>query len=352
MTPPLPRAAAAAALIALALPAWADSIVRLRCDDDADGAFVFVNDQPRGQCPADVSVPPGNVRLRVVKPVGATQERVWEKTVAITDGTATRQEVLLSAPRLTAAAAQAAAKAVQDAAARGDIRAMDDLAGRHERGDGVARDAALAAQWRQRAEAARAAQTEARANAGDSAAMLEMASRHDEGKGVVRDPAAAAAWRAKVEAQKAQKVLADAQRGDVAAMKDMANRFANGQGVPADAAMAERWRKQAADTERRKANADRRAELLKKKQETKISVFVSDFPGWITKNGDANSSTMTLGFLYSPLFTVLELVTTAPSKSTDLYRINKELDSLPAAFGKPDSMMATLHRREQAGAER
>lgn len=351
MNPNKSRAAAAASLLVLALPAWADSVIRLRCDDDADGALVYVNEQPRGQCPADVTVPPGTVRLRVVKPVGSSQERVWEKSVLVSDGTATRQEVVLSAPRLTAAAAQAAAKAVQDAAARGDIRAMDELASRHDRGDGVAQDAALAAQWRARAEAARAAQTEAKANAGDAAAMLEMASRHDEGKGVPRDAAAAAGWRAKVEAQKAQKVLADAQRGDVAAMKDLASRFDKGLGVPVDAAQAARWRREAADSERRKANADRRAELLKKKQDTKISVFVSDWPGWITKDKDVNSTTMTLGFLYSPLFTVLELVTTAPSKSTDLYRINKELDSLPAAFGKPDSMMATLHRREQdAGA--
>lgn len=366
-------ALAIASLLALpSLSAEAVSAVRLRCDDNNAGAKVFINGKPKGECPVDLFLEPGATQIRVVKADGGEYERVWERSLDLADGVSQRFDVELSAPRLTAAAArerevraaaqaQADAKAALQAAERGDVAAMDDIASRLDGGRGVAVDKAAAAQWRARAEAARAAQrqaalqAEARASLqaaerGDVGAMDDTASRFETGRGVAADPKQAAEWRARAEAQRAQLRLTAAERGDEAAMAEMIDRYTQGRGVPQSAEKAAQWRAKVAAVERRRAVDARRAVLLKQKEETKILGWSLGIPAKLNAS-DTPSTMSTLGFLYSPIFTLVELVLTAPSQSTELWKINRELNSLPSAWAKPDSMIGTAFaRRDEAPA--
>ncbi|MBC7603053.1 MAG: hypothetical protein H7255_10400 [Ramlibacter sp.] len=57
-----------------------DSLLRIHCDDaDADaGAEIDINGKFRGECPLDIKVKPGPLKLRVHKPVDRSRERVFE----------------------------------------------------------------------------------------------------------------------------------------------------------------------------------------------------------------------------------------------------------------------------------
>lgn len=162
------------------------SLLRVACDDDATGAEVFVNGSFKGDCPVDVKVAPGSVKLKVVKKVDASRERVFEQEFRLGDEVVKSIEVVLPAPRLNAegqrraeerAAAEARSRA--DAARRdqallaeqlkaaeaGDAAAMMALADRYDTGLGVARNAQLASDWLQKAAAAGSAVASFKASA-------------------------------------------------------------------------------------------------------------------------------------------------------------------------------------------
>ncbi len=71
------------------------SMLRVACGGDAVGAEVFVNEKFRGECPIDVQVSPGTVKLRVVKKSGST-ERVFEQEIRFGEGTIKKVEAILS----------------------------------------------------------------------------------------------------------------------------------------------------------------------------------------------------------------------------------------------------------------
>lgn len=82
----------------------AGSMLRITCDGDAAGAEVQINGKFKGECPVDISIPEGKYRLRVVKAVDDTHERVFEQEVRVADGTVKKVEAVLTAPRLNATA--------------------------------------------------------------------------------------------------------------------------------------------------------------------------------------------------------------------------------------------------------
>ena len=53
--------------------------MRVFCDDADKGAEVMIDGKFKGECPVDVGVPAGTVKLRVVKKVDATHESVFEQ---------------------------------------------------------------------------------------------------------------------------------------------------------------------------------------------------------------------------------------------------------------------------------
>jgi formylglycine-generating enzyme required for sulfatase activity len=87
------------AALAAALPSGAsaadNSMLRVVCDGDAAGAEVSINGKFKGECPIDIQVPAGNVKLTVRKKVDANHERLFEQEIRIGDGVVKKIEVQL-----------------------------------------------------------------------------------------------------------------------------------------------------------------------------------------------------------------------------------------------------------------
>ncbi|MEC5399184.1 hypothetical protein [Uliginosibacterium sp. H1] len=75
--------------------------LRIACEGDAMDAEVIVNGEFKGECPLDFSTPAGTIELRVVKKLGSTQVRSFEKSLRMGGGTARRIDVELGPPTLT-----------------------------------------------------------------------------------------------------------------------------------------------------------------------------------------------------------------------------------------------------------
>jgi len=104
------RIAILAAVISMAHDASAaGSQLRVTCADEDAGAEVYINGKFKGECPLDMQVQEGTLKLRVVKAVDANNERVFEKDIRMGDGVAKKVEAALSS-RLTAAGQKHEAK--------------------------------------------------------------------------------------------------------------------------------------------------------------------------------------------------------------------------------------------------
>lgn len=240
------------------------SMVRIACDADNAGAAISVNGRFRGDCPLDVQVEPGTIRIDAVKRVDDSRERLFSEAFRIGDGAARRVEVMLSAPRLNAEAQKQRDErlaADREAAAERETRRQRELAGQQRL-------------WQQQLE-----QLQAAAAAGDVAAMWRLGRWHENGYRVVQDRNAALAWyRKAAEAGHAggmggvaaflyngwgaprdlaqARALAEtaAERGDARAMNLMSVLHAQGAaGLPKDSTLAIQWAQRAADAGERRA---------------------------------------------------------------------------------------------------
>lgn len=86
----------------------ADSGLRVTCEGGDVGAEVWVNDKFRGECPVDLKVPAGPLKLVVRMQVDADREQVFEQAIRMGEDSIKKVEVQLPAPRITAAAQQRA----------------------------------------------------------------------------------------------------------------------------------------------------------------------------------------------------------------------------------------------------
>lgn len=120
----------AALLAAVSTSQAADSGLRVTCEGEDVGAEVLINGKFRGECPIDLKVPAGQLKLVVRKKVDAERERVFEQDIRMGEDAAKKVEAQLSAPRLNAAAQK---------------RADERLA--TERTQAVARDAKVRAEF-------------------------------------------------------------------------------------------------------------------------------------------------------------------------------------------------------------
>jgi len=231
-----------AALSVGSLVAANESYLRIACDGADAGAEVSVNGVFKGECPLDIQVKPGVVKISAVLKVDASHERVFEQELKMGEGALKRIDVTLSEPRLSAAAqarevAKAAAAEAEAAALRkreadevrrllaaadkGDPASIYALGRRYETGAGVARDFDKAQTLFRRA-----AQTN-HAGAQGAAAALAYAGLTKEGRNYVlarelATPAAAA--------------------GDASAMVTMYYLYARGlAGLPQDADKGAQW---------------------------------------------------------------------------------------------------------------
>jgi formylglycine-generating enzyme required for sulfatase activity len=82
----------------------AGSALRIACDGDAAGAEVYINGKFKGECPLDLKVPEGKLKLRVQKTVDADHEpRMFEQEIRMGDGVMKKVEVQLGPLVLNAA---------------------------------------------------------------------------------------------------------------------------------------------------------------------------------------------------------------------------------------------------------
>lgn len=79
----------------------ADTLLRIKCYDDNQGAEVFVNGQFKDYCRGDISffIPAGNVRLLARKSITEDYERVFVQELQVVEGAMPIVEIKLSAPQ-------------------------------------------------------------------------------------------------------------------------------------------------------------------------------------------------------------------------------------------------------------
>lgn len=289
-------------------PAYADSIVRVQCEEEDTGTEIYIDGKFVGECPVDAPVKAGTAQLRARKTVQEDYEKIFEKKLRVIDGVAQRVEIVLSAPQMTSEARlkkeTAEANALLGAAEAGDIDAMKGLAQRYDGGIGVKKDPSIAASWRHKAETTTAAEQLRAAEAGDIEAMKNMAYLYDAGIGVKRDPSQAQAWREKTDVAKREKIA----------------------------------REEIAKREEKALNKQRRVDSVDFFPETKSR---------LREAGD-NPISITITGLPNMVTGAVSDIITAPFKSTELYNIRTEAALRPSTWGKPDSMIARATQQQKA----
>ena len=73
----------------------ATSLLRIACDGDDVGAEVQINGKFKGECPLDIKIAEGTYKLRVLKTVDDTHERVFEQDLRMGDGVVKKVEAIL-----------------------------------------------------------------------------------------------------------------------------------------------------------------------------------------------------------------------------------------------------------------
>lgn len=221
-------------LLAMANAYAADSLLRVSCDGEATGAEVLVNGKFKGECPLDIAVQEGEQKLRVVKTLDASRERIFEQTVRLGDGVVKKVKVALSAPQLSAAGQQSAREARrQDEVAMqkslqlaeaGNAMAMFDVGSNYAFGKGVAQNDAQSVYWYSRA-----------AEAGQLDAMVNLAGRYSSGKGIAQSNEKMIFWLRKA-----------AEAGHLGGMTNLGYQFYTGNGVEQSKDVAIFWFRKAA----------------------------------------------------------------------------------------------------------
>lgn len=193
-----------AALVFSPLAARAgDSLLRISCDGADSGAEVTINGKFRGECPLDIKVKPGTLKLRLLKPVSKSRERVFELELRMGEDTVKKVEAVLEEKftaagqvdedeRLRVAQAEAQRKeAAQQAeiAERLRVQQAEQAAAQQREAEKAAAAAALV-----RADQELLAQQTDAAQAGQADARMALAERYQDGKGVAKDGEKAGYW--------------------------------------------------------------------------------------------------------------------------------------------------------------
>ena len=85
-----------AIVFVVALPVHAgDSILRVACDADSEGAEISINGQFKGQCPVDITQPAGALQFKAEKKQGENHLGFFEREIRLGDGVIQRVNVVL-----------------------------------------------------------------------------------------------------------------------------------------------------------------------------------------------------------------------------------------------------------------
>lgn len=116
----------AALLAAVNASQAAGSMLRVTCEGEDVGAEVMVNGKFRGECPIDLQVPEGSLKLLVRKNLDGQRERVFEQDIRMGDGSVKKVEALLST-RLNATAQRREDERVEIERAQAQTREVERL---------------------------------------------------------------------------------------------------------------------------------------------------------------------------------------------------------------------------------
>jgi TPR repeat protein len=207
------------ALLALTIAgsASASSTLQIACGNDAVGAEILVNGKFKGDCPLDVKVQAGNVKLKVVQKLDAGAERVFEQTFRLGDDVIKRVDVVLSGPQPNA----------KDRKLEGE-KVRREQAANSEGANQAAREKAIIAEALNK--------TRADADGGNPDAQYKLGSIYEEGLGVPLDKSETVRW-----------YLKAAEQGHALAQGKLARMYVYGTGTPKSYAEAARWAQKAAE---------------------------------------------------------------------------------------------------------
>ncbi len=162
----------------------AASMLRFDCSGENAGAEIYINDKFRAECPADIQVQEGTLRLRFYKRVGQRQERVFERELRVGSGTIKRIEVQLSPPRLTAGARREQEELARQPLEKKRIAEEEALEKKRKAEEEVIEKRRIAAEQ----DKALLDEQIRMAEEGDPHAKYLLARRYASGDGVGRDP--------------------------------------------------------------------------------------------------------------------------------------------------------------------
>jgi TPR repeat protein len=135
--------------------AFADNpMLRITCEGKNTGARIYVNGKLKGECPLDMQVPPGRVRLVGVVPHNDEFDVVWEQTVTLSEDVVKKLEVnvkhLHFNERLQRQFAPEAPETLKKAE-QGDVKKMYSLFDFYHQGFGLPQSDEKAAAWLRKA---------------------------------------------------------------------------------------------------------------------------------------------------------------------------------------------------------
>lgn len=152
--------------VLVCIPAMAaNPVLRIVCQGDDVGAEVLVNGKFRGECPVELQVPPGTLKVRVQKKGCEGPERTFEQSVRVAPDSLKTLEIVLVAARPAGAEQDgnksATAKtlpgdikittALREAAGAGDASAMLTMGAYYEAGKGLPKSYEQAFNWYRKA---------------------------------------------------------------------------------------------------------------------------------------------------------------------------------------------------------
>lgn len=218
------------ALLATCGPSFAAAILRVTCEDEDAGAEIQINGKFRGECPTNIQVPEGTLKLRVIKPMSATYDYYFEQEIRLTDNTIKKVDVVIPKDRATMNARTKKKISLQiprwqKKAMAGDLPAMLALVKNYSNSDATP-DADKALQWARKA-----------ADAGSAEAMYALGDVYKKGKGVEPNEAQATQWYAK----RFEVLRREAEAGNAISMRLLAGAYATGKGVATNPALEKVW---------------------------------------------------------------------------------------------------------------
>lgn len=81
-----------------ATPLAITAALRVACDGASDGAIVEINGKKKGQCPVDIQIAPGDIKLKVYQKVDDSHERAFFAEFFMAENTMKKIEVKLGPP--------------------------------------------------------------------------------------------------------------------------------------------------------------------------------------------------------------------------------------------------------------